>query len=71
MERSVGLRSLLVMNLMRRMYIYTHTISVRNTVAKKGAKIAIRGIGVSSGNSSSLIALRILTEIKCSSGTND
>jgi hypothetical protein len=36
-----AVRDLPVMKLMRRMYIYTHTIRVRNTVAKTGAKIVV------------------------------
>ena len=37
---SSGLSLLLVIKLIRRIYIYTHTKSVRNTIAKKGLKIA-------------------------------
>ena len=47
--RSFGVSLLLVIKPIRRMYIYTQTMSVRNTIAKKGLKIAFCMMSSSSG----------------------
>ena len=44
---SLGVSWLLVMKLMRRMYRYTQTTSVRNSIAKKGLKIAFCIVSIS------------------------